>query len=79
MAVKDAEQTIGDRAALRHAAGALIVRHREGNRHEPRSDHRAHPQRASIDNAVRYLIQNDSPKGKRVGWPMMASILVEAD
>ncbi len=36
------------------------------------------PQRTAIDNAVRYLIQNYSPKGNRVGWLMMASILVEA-
>ncbi|MGY3454477.1 MFS transporter [Bradyrhizobium sp. USDA 4353] len=36
------------------------------------------PQRTTIDNAVRYLVQNYSPKGNRVGWLMMASILVEA-
>jgi len=36
------------------------------------------PQRTAIDNAVRYLIQNYSPRGNRVGWLMMASILVEA-
>src|ERR1700761_7871537 len=36
------------------------------------------PQQTAINNAVRYLIQNYSPKGNRVGWVMMASILVEA-
>jgi MFS family permease len=36
------------------------------------------PQKAVIDSAVRYLVQNYSPKGNRVGWLMMASILVEA-
>ncbi len=36
------------------------------------------PQRASIDNAVCHLVQNYSPKGNRVGWLVMASILVEA-
>src|ERR1700740_2344805 len=35
-------------------------------------------QQAAIQSAVRYLIQNYSPKGNRVGWLMMASILVEA-
>jgi MFS family permease len=36
------------------------------------------PQKAMTDSAVRYLLQNYSPKGNRVGWLMMASILVEA-
>ncbi len=36
------------------------------------------PQQAAIDSAVRYLVQNYTPKGNRVGWLMMASILVEA-
>ena len=36
------------------------------------------PQQAMIQNAVRYLVQNYSPKGNKVGWLMMASILVEA-
>src|SRR5467141_2524254 len=36
------------------------------------------PQRAAMDSAVRYLITNYSPKGNKVGWLMMASILVEA-
>ena len=36
------------------------------------------PQQAVIQNAVRYLVQNYSPKGNKVGWLMMASILVEA-
>lgn len=36
------------------------------------------PQQTAIDSAVRYLVQNYSPKGNRVGWLMMASILVEA-
>src|SRR5271168_5278913 len=35
-------------------------------------------QQAAMDGAVRYLVQNYSPKGNRVGWLMMASILVEA-
>ncbi|MGC2087677.1 MAG: MFS transporter, partial [Bradyrhizobium sp.] len=36
------------------------------------------PQQTAIDSAVRYLVKNYSPKGNRVGWLMMASILVEA-
>src|SRR5579863_274205 len=36
------------------------------------------PQRATIDSAVRHLVSNYNPKGNRVGWLMMASILVEA-
>ena len=36
------------------------------------------PQQAAIDSAVRYLISKYSPKGNKVGWLMMASILVEA-
>ena len=36
------------------------------------------PQQALVQNAVRYLVQNYSPKGNKVGWLMMASILVEA-
>src|SRR5215471_17887387 len=36
------------------------------------------PQQAVVQNAVRYLVQNYSPKGNKVGWLMMASILVEA-
>src|SRR6201997_4291793 len=36
------------------------------------------PQQAVIQNAVRYLLQNYTPKGNKVGWLMMASILVEA-
>jgi F0F1-type ATP synthase membrane subunit c/vacuolar-type H+-ATPase subunit K len=36
------------------------------------------PQQAAIESAVRYLVKNYSPKGNRVGWLMMASILVEA-
>src|SRR6476646_7701415 len=35
------------------------------------------PQQA-IDGAVRHLVTNYSPKGNKVGWLMMASILVEA-
>src|SRR6202011_5671397 len=35
-------------------------------------------EQASMDAAVRYLISKYSPKGKWVGWLMMASILVEA-
>lgn len=33
---------------------------------------------AIMDKAVRYLVSNYSPKGKLVGWLMIASILVEA-
>ena len=36
------------------------------------------PQQAAINSAVRHLVQNYSPKGNRVGWLMMSSILVEA-
>jgi MFS family permease len=36
------------------------------------------PQQAVIQSAVRYLVRNYSPKGNKVGWLMMASILVEA-
>ncbi|MBR0872577.1 MFS transporter [Bradyrhizobium tropiciagri] len=36
------------------------------------------PPQATIDGAVRHLITNYSPKGNKVGWLMMASILVEA-
>jgi MFS family permease len=37
----------------------------------------ASPQ-AAMDSAVRHLVANYSPKGDRVGWLMLASILVEA-
>src|SRR5271170_5945392 len=36
------------------------------------------PQKSAIDSAVRHLVANYSPQGNRVGWLMMASILVEA-
>ena len=36
------------------------------------------PQQAAINDAVRHPVRNYSPKGSRVGWLMMASILVEA-
>ena len=36
------------------------------------------PQQAAMDGAVRHLVTNYNPKGNRVGWLMMASILVEA-
>ncbi len=35
-------------------------------------------QKAAMDAAVRHLVANYSPHGNRVGWLMMASILVEA-
>ena len=35
-------------------------------------------QRSVIDSTVRHLVTNYSPQGNRVGWLMMASILVEA-
>src|SRR6516164_3939649 len=38
----------------------------------------AMPQPTAAENAVRYLVTNYSPKGNKVGWLMMASILVEA-
>src|SRR6476620_6671698 len=38
----------------------------------------AMPQPTASEAAVRYLITNYSPKGNKVGWLMMASILVEA-
>ena len=36
------------------------------------------PQQSAMDSAVRHLVSNYNPKGNRVGWLMMASILVEA-
>jgi len=33
---------------------------------------------AAMDSAVRHLVSNYSPKGNRVGWLMLASIIVEA-
>jgi MFS family permease len=35
-------------------------------------------QQTAMDNAVRHLVAKYNPKGNRVGWLMMASILVEA-
>ncbi len=35
-------------------------------------------QQAVMDRAVRHLLANHSPKGQRVGWLMIASILIEA-
>src|SRR6516162_8226094 len=35
-------------------------------------------EKSAMDAAVRHLVLNYSPKGSRVGWLMMASILVEA-
>jgi MFS family permease len=35
-------------------------------------------QQTAMDSAVHYLVSNYSPKGNRVGWLMLASILVEA-
>jgi predicted MFS family arabinose efflux permease len=35
-------------------------------------------QRAAMDGAVRHLVSNYSPLGDRIGWLMLASILVEA-
>ena len=37
-----------------------------------------HTHQAAMDRAVSYLITNYNPKGHRIGWLMMASILVEA-
>ena len=36
------------------------------------------PQKAVMDGAVRHLVTNYNPKGNRVGWLMLSSILVEA-
>jgi MFS family permease len=35
-------------------------------------------QRSVIDSAIRHLVTDHSPQGNRIGWLMMASILVEA-
>lgn len=35
-------------------------------------------QKSVMDSAVRYLVSNYNPQGNRIGWLMMASILVEA-
>jgi MFS family permease len=37
-----------------------------------------HTYQAVMDRAARYLITNYNPKAQRIGWLMMASILVEA-
>ena len=36
------------------------------------------PQQSMMDSAVRHLVTNYNPKGNRIGWLMMSSILVEA-
>ncbi len=38
----------------------------------------AMPQQSVMDGAVRHLVTNYNPKGNRVGWLMLSSILVEA-
>ena len=38
----------------------------------------AMPQQAAMDGAVRHLVTHYNPKGNRVGWLMLSSILVEA-
>ncbi len=38
----------------------------------------AQSQQAVMDRAVRHLVSNYSPQGQRVGWLMIASILIEA-
>ncbi len=38
----------------------------------------AMPQKSVMDGAVRHLVTNYNPKGNRVGWLMLSSILVEA-
>src|SRR3984957_6500043 len=35
-------------------------------------------QQEAMDSAVRHLVTNYNPKGNKIGWLMMASILVEA-
>jgi MFS family permease len=37
-----------------------------------------HPYQAAMNRVVRHLITQYNPKGQRIGWLMMASILVEA-
>ena len=36
------------------------------------------PHQTAMDSAVRHLVSNYNPKGNRIGWLMMSSILVEA-
>ncbi len=36
------------------------------------------PRQSAMDGAVRHLVSNYNPKGNRIGWLMMSSILVEA-
>src|SRR3954453_8828745 len=36
------------------------------------------PHQSAMDGAVRHLVTNYNPKGNKIGWLMMASILVEA-
>src|ERR1700759_2403314 len=36
------------------------------------------PHQAAMDGAVPHLVSNYNPKGNKIGWLMMASILVEA-
>ena len=36
------------------------------------------PQQTAMDGAIRHLVSNYNPKGNRIGWLMMSSILVEA-
>ncbi len=36
------------------------------------------PQQSAMDGAVRHLVTNYNPSGNKIGWLMMASILVEA-
>ena len=38
----------------------------------------AMPHQVAMDGAVRHLVTNYNPKGNRVGWLMLSSILVEA-
>jgi MFS family permease len=38
----------------------------------------AMPYQSAMDGAVRHLVTNYNPKGNRIGWLMMSSILVEA-
>src|SRR5947208_847789 len=36
------------------------------------------PYQSAMDGAVRHLVSNYNPKGNKIGWLMLASILVEA-
>ncbi len=49
-----------------------------GHGKEPEVSTTTMPHQAAMDSAVRHLVTNYNPKGNRIGWLMMSSILVEA-